>query len=434
MKYKFWNIPLLLAVLIAFASCEDTSLTEEEIAELTEKQEAEALNNSLKNAVFDIMEEWYLWNDQLPSVNINDYDNPDDLLSALMNSPTDKWSYIEKEDEYKAYFEKGEYEGYGVRMARDFDGNLRVAFVYDDSPFGRAGVKRSWIIDKVDGTSIKNIDGLQLSNLLEGNSHRFDFIKVDGSLVNENLTKTTIGINSVLNADIILQDNSKIGYLAFNSFLATSEEELTTAFQKFADENIEDLIIDLRYNGGGRVNIAEWMASNIIGNAGNGKNFIKYNFNSIKASEFNESVPFNAPTIPLNLDRIVVITSRGSASASELLINGLRPFIEVKLVGDDTYGKPVGSFPFFHEGYAISPISFKIVNDQGIGEYYDGIKADVYIEDDLNNLLGSPNESRLKEALYYLRNNTFSGTIARQNLRDNQEIEMTGFRLEIGAF
>lgn len=428
-----WNKWWLAPVFLIFIACEEDDIVQDQVAPVEPTEDT--LNSNLKTAVYDIMNEWYLWNDQLPEVDIDAYEDANALLSAMMNKPTDKWSYIEEEDTYNALFERGEYEGYGVRMSRDMDGNLRVAFVYEDSPFGRAGVERSWIIDKINGTSIKEVDGFTLGQLLEGSNHQFAFLKPDGSTVTENFTKSTIGINTVMNADVLERPNSKVGYLAFNSFLATSEEELDQAFQKFQSAGIQELIIDLRYNGGGRVNIAEWMASNIIGNAGSGKNFIEYSFNQEKADEYNEAVPFNEPTIPLNLDRIVVITSRASASASELLINGLRPFIDVKLVGDDTYGKPVGSFPIFYQGYAISPISFKIVNDQGVGEYYNGLQADVYVEDDLSHKLGDPNESRLKEALYYLENGTFSGTTARQVSRiKEQQVSLYGFQQEIGAF
>jgi len=432
-KLKFlFVIPALLLL----SACEEEQvLTEEERLALEEQQQAENLNATLKSAVYDIMNEWYLWNDQLPDVNPANYKDADELLNAMMFTPTDKWSYIQEEETYKSFFDDGEYQGYGLRMARDLEGNIRVAFVYNDSPFGRAGVERSWIIDKINGTSISNIDGQTFSQLLSGDSHTFEFIKPDGTVATESLSKSTIGINTVLSAEVIERNNIKVGYLAFNSFLATSEEELNQAFQRFQSEGIQELVIDLRYNGGGRVNIAEWMASNIIGNAGTGRNFIVYSFNQDKSEELNESIPFTEPNVPLNLNRIVAITSRASASASELLINGLRPFIEVKLIGDDTYGKPVGSFPFFVEGYAISPISFKIVNDQGIGDYYTGLKADAYVEDDLSHRLGDPSESRLREALHYLENGTFSGTIARSaDATKNQQIEMRGFRQEIGAF
>lgn len=432
---RYWLLLLAFPVLI-FTACEDDEvLQEREVPDAQSAQELEEVN-ALKQEVYDVMQEWYLWNDQLPEVDLADFESTDQLMNALKYSPLDKWSYIEKEEEYDAFFEKGEYEGYGFRMAFDDDGNLRVAFVYNDSPFGRAGVQRSWIINKINGKLVRDLrEEGALNQALEGSSHNFEIIRADGSTVSQSVTKTTIGINTVLKDQIIELNQKKVGYLAFNSFLATSEEELRASFQKFKDNTIDELIIDLRYNGGGRVNIASWMASNILGSQSIGRNFMEYQFNADKADEYNEQEAFIAPEIPLELDHVIFITSSGSASASELLINGLRPFIDVTLIGDDTYGKPVGSAPFKYGGYAINPIIFKILNDQGIGEYFDGIQADAYVIDDLTHDLGDPEEARLKEALYFIENGIFSGAAARQSpFVKDQQIELEGFRREIGAF
>ncbi len=429
---KLESIFLLLGLLIGFASCKDDVLSEQEI----EVRQEQILTMALKDTVYNIMKEWYLWNDQIPDVNVADYASADALLKAMMNRELDKWSYIEKEETYDALFDKGQYEGYGFRMAFDPEDNLRVAFVYKDSPFGRSGVQRAWIINKIDGKAVKDlIASSTLNTALEGNSHTFEMIRPDGSAITETVSKTTIGINTVLTDKVFEASNTAVGYLAFNSFLATSEEELKVSFQRFKSANVQELIIDLRYNGGGRVNIAEWMASNIIGNLGTGKNFLQYKYNKDKAEENDLQVPFDKAEIPLNLDRVVFITSGSSASASELLINGLRPFVNVTLIGDDTYGKPVGSFKFPFEGYAINPISFKVLNDQGIGEYYEGLKADAFVEDDLRHDLGDPDELRLKEALYYIENGIFSGVNARQKeVVKAQEVLLEGFSREIGAF
>jgi C-terminal processing protease CtpA/Prc len=367
---------------------------------------------------------------------MDDYNSADALMDAMLNKTYDKWSYIQKEETYDALFERGEYKGYGVRMAFDLDGQLRVAFVYEDSPFGRAGIERSWIIDEINGTSVRTLaDNGQLNSMLRADNHTFGMIKPDGSAENFSLAKSTIGMNTVTAEEIFDLDGTKVGYLSFVSFLATSEEELDASFQRFQAENIRELIVDLRYNGGGRVNIAEMMASNIIGEAGEGRNFIKYRHNAEKSAQYDQSVQFNSPQIPLQLDRLIVITSSGSASASELLINGLRPFVDVVIIGDDTYGKPVGSRPFRFGGYAISPISFKILNDNDEGEYFGGLQADAYVVDDLSRKLGDPEEARLQEALYFIRNGSFSGLNARSSRTlKEQQLEISGFQQEIGAY
>ena len=145
-------------------------------------------------------------------------------------------------------------------------------------------------------------------------------------------------------------------------------------------------------------------------------------------------VSFAAPDFPLDLNRLVVIASGRTASASELLINGLRPFMDVLIVGENTYGKPVGSRPFRYGGYAISPIILKIVNDNGEGEYYEGFAPDVLVADDLSHNFGDPEEARLKEALQFIETGAFSDENARRIPSAlSKPIEFSGFQQEIGT-
>ncbi|MFP4092451.1 MAG: S41 family peptidase [Cyclobacteriaceae bacterium] len=428
---KYFPVYLLLPLFFFLASCE-----KDEVVEQIPDEQVFTAEDSLKMAVFQVMDEWYLWNDEIPEVNVDEYETADALMDAMMNKTYDKWSYIENEEDYDALFDRGEYKGYGIRMAFDDKGQLRVAFVYNDSPFGRAGVDRSWIIDKINGASVKTLaENGTLNEVLAAESHTFDLIKPDGTTATLPMSKSTIGMNTVTEVEVFQLEGAKVGYLSFVSFLATSEAELDVAFQQFKAENIDELIVDLRYNGGGRVNIAEMMASNIMGNGGVGRNFLKYRHNDDKSAEYDQTVPFNSAKIPLDLDRLIVITSSGSASASELLINGLLPFVDVVLIGDDTYGKPVGSRPFRFGGYAINPISFKVLNDIDEGEYFGGLQADAYVVDDLSHKLGDPEEARLKEALYFIENGSFTGLNARssQQLRE-QQIELEGIQREIGAY
>jgi len=159
------------------------------------------------------------------------------------------------------------------------------------------------------------------------------------------------------------------------------------------------------------------LASNIIGPAGIGKNFIEYVHNEDKTA-YNQSHTFIEAELPLNLTRLIVIATESTASASELIINGLKPFMDIILVGDDTHGKPVGSYSFNDRDkkYAINPITFAITNEDGEGYYFDGLKADVYVPDGLARDFGDPEESQLKEVLYYIEHGSFSISGARQTL------------------
>ncbi len=357
--------------------------------------------------VYDIMNEWYFWNDELPPVEVTDYKTPEELLEALRKRPLDRWSYIEDAETYDQLFNQGIYKGYGVQFGWDTEGYLRIAYVYQDSPFYKAGVRRTWRVISINGISAENFTGS-----LRADNNTFVLEDTEGQVFTKNITAQEVKVNTVLYHGVVPVQGKKIGYLVFNSFLQTSKDELKPVFQEFQSERITELILDLRYNGGGRVNIAEYLAANIIGANGEGKNFYEYIYNEDKADE-NEAVPFYTPDIPLDLPRLFVIASKSTASASELIINGLLPFMDVVVIGDDTYGKPVGSFGFRLEAYVLNPICFAITNDDGYGFYFDGLKANAYVPDDLTRDLGDVNEARLKEALYYIETGNFSSSGSR---------------------
>lgn len=381
-------------LLVALAGCRDDDMPGPDV-----NREEGAIQD-----VYAIMKEWYLWNDELPDLNLSEFDTPQEVMEALRKNPIDRWSFIEDAETYDQLFDQGKYEGYGVRFAWEDDNTLRIAFVYKDSPFYEAGVRRGWKVNKINGQAAANLTGS-----LSAATNAFEFESPEGTLLQQTFTKEEIDINTVLHSSVIPVNNIKAGYLVFNSFLQTSETELKAVFEEFQAAGISDLILDMRYNGGGRVNIAEYLASNIIGPAGSGKNFIEYVHNENK-TEYNRTHTFIESTLPLNLTRLIVIASESTASASELIVNGLKPFMDIIIVGDDTHGKPVGSYSFNDRDkkYAINPISFAITNEDGEGYYFDGLKADVYVPDGLARDFGDPEESQLKEALFFIENGSFS--------------------------
>lgn len=390
-------IGLLLVVLLA--GCQD-----DDMPDVT--REAGAIED-----VYNIMKDWYLWNDELPELDLSQFNTPQEVMEALRKTPIDHWSFIEDAETYNQLFEQGKYEGYGVRFEWENQNILRLAFVYKDSPFYEVGVRRGWKINKINGQSVPN-----LTTNLSDATNTFEFENPEGKIVNGTFTKKEIAVNTVLYDSIITVNNNKIGYLVFNSFLQTSEAELKAVFTEFKAAGITDLILDMRYNGGGRVTIAEYLATNIIGPAGSGKNFIEYVHNEDRAEFYNKNQTFIDPELPLNLTRLIALTSKSTASASELIINGLKPFMDIILIGENTHGKPVGSYSFNDRDkkYAINPISFAITNADGEGYYFDGLPVDAHIADDLIHDFGDPEEARLKEALYYIEHGEFSDSGARQ--------------------
>lgn len=177
-------------------------------------------------------------------------------------------------------------------------------------------------------------------------------------------------------------------------------------FNGYASNGINDLIVDLRYNGGGYVNVQQKMANYLAPAAANGQVMMQYRFND-KYTRENQTINFSK-TGSLNLPRIVFIVSNNTASASELIINNLKPFMEVVLVGPSrTYGKPVGYFPIPLGDQYIFPVSFRTVNNKGEGSYFGGFQLNNQVADGLDKDWGDPAESTLASALKYLTTGAF---------------------------
>ncbi|MDQ6902359.1 MAG: S41 family peptidase [Bacteroidota bacterium] len=314
-----------------------------------------------------------------------------------------------------------------------------VEYVYKNSPSGFAGVQRGWHISKINNVNIgyDNASIAILNDVFFGtntNSAAFEFTKDDGSKADVTLTKGTFTANSVLYTNVITAGARKTGYIVFNQFFgAGSRTELTNAFNDFATQGINELVVDLRYNHGGSTETQDALANIIAPASATGQTMYTYIYNdSLQAGNFpllkrkftlsSTSFLRSANTIQykkagsINVSRVFFIVSRETASASELLINNLRPYLDVKLVGDTTYGKPVGFFPIPIYDYAIYPISFKTVNSAGSAEYYDGFAPDKLTPDGINKNWGDVTEPSLASALRYISTGSFTGRVANNNI------------------
>jgi carboxyl-terminal processing protease len=162
-------------------------------------------------------------------------------------------------------------------------------------------------------------------------------------------------------------------------------------------------VLDLRYNGGGLVDVAVHLASLIGGTRTNGQVMLNYVHNDKIGPQLNKTTRFTNPEGALNLQRLVVITTRGSASASELVINSLRPYMPVTVIGDATYGKPVGQYGLRFCDKILYPVAFSIKNANLEGDFFDGIPVDCVASDDYTHQLGDTNEASFAEALRFIR-------------------------------
>ena len=380
---------------------------------------------------------WYLWNDLMPTVNLNDFStsNPSELLDALRNTELDKWSYITTIEKFYQYYEAGTYVGYGFGNVTDSDGNIRIAFLYEDSDLNSYGIKRGWIIKKINGQIIN--ESSDISNLLGsddiGVSNTIEFESPLGVIVSEVFVKKLITMNTVLHKEVLDVNSDKVGYFVLKSFIEPSMDELTETFSYFNAEGVNEVVIDLRYNGGGRMDVAMYLVSFLISSEIDGQNFINYTHNETLS---HENFGYNAvrSSSSLDLDKVYFITSKGSASASEAIINGLDPYLDVYLVGDDTYGKPVGMYSLLSNksNLVYVPVTFKLTNSVDFGDYYDGLPADSYVSDALITDFGEL-EAVLSEVLNHISTGTFSSSKTSGDIFKTKVKEIRNLNDELGS-
>lgn len=419
MKNKVYKVAGFLVIVVGFL-----------VLNSCEKEKIFFSTRDTVNELYAVMDDYYYWIDSIPSFDPDNYDEPVDLLEAMRYDLRDKWSYITTKTENEQYYEEGTYVGYGFGYKADSEGNLRITYLYDDSDFNELGIERGWKINKVNGTNVTQDSnlGTLLGDDEIGVINFFEFESPLGDIVSAQVAKKIVTINTVVYKDVIQADSKKVGYFVFVSFIGPSEQELTSLFADFASENIDELVIDLRYNGGGMISIVEHLAGLIAPASVDDQKFLSYVHNNDN-SALNESIYFNVNANTLGLDKVYFITSKGSASASEAIINGLEPYITTYIVGDDTYGKPVGMYSFYsrYSDLVYVPISFKLVNKNDFGDYYDGLKADSYVEDDLSHNFGIQ-EATFSNILNHVNTGNFislksSGEIFRAPVKEIRTIK-----------
>jgi len=414
--FKTFITGLLLSGLFVFNACEKEKIFPFSYDNTTEE-------------LYSIMDKYYYWVDSIGGFEPGNYASPDELLEAMRYNPRDRWSYITTKEENEQYYEEGTFVGYGFGYAPDENGKIRITYLYADSDMAGLGITRGWIINKINGNAID--DNSNISSLLGatqiGVSNTFEFESPSGEVITQTLSKKLVSINTVIYKDVFVSGSKKAGYMVFESFIGPSEEELNIAFNYFKSQNVNELVIDLRYNGGGMIDIVEHLAGYIIPDDLDNKKFLTYKHNE-KNSNINESIYFNQHPNSLRLNKVYFIAGKGSASASEAIINGLDPYIDVYIVGDDTYGKPVGMYSFNSRisDLVYVPICFSLVNANDYGNYFNGLTADSYVTDDVYHNFGIE-EAVFAEAMYHITYGSFSsaksaGTIYRAPVKEIRSI------------
>lgn len=370
-------------------------------------QLANCSTTSQNRYVYDAMRDLYFWNTEVPTVNAASYASPEALLEALRYRPLDeRYSYIGARAAEEAFYSDSQFVGFG--FGNQYDGlGLRILQVFPDSPASEAGLRRGDRIVAIGGQSVVALAaagqlGAALGPSQEGFTMAIRYERADGSVVDARMVKRPVTIPTVSVLNVYEVEGRKVGYLFFRNFVQPSREALDEAFTALRDVGATELVLDLRYNGGGLVTVAQHLASLIGGTRTEGQIFAEYFHNSRNAFR-NQITRFEGKPNTLNLQRLVVITTGSSASASELVINALRPFIPVTTVGETTYGKPVGQYGLTFCDKVLYPVAFTLRNADGQGDFFNGIAADCAARDDADRELGDAAEASLAEALHVIR-------------------------------
>ncbi|QSW87685.1 peptidase S41 [Flavobacterium endoglycinae] len=462
MKTILKSVLLLFLLAFSLQSCED----QDDVESPADLQ--------INDFIWKGLNQFYLWQPDVPNLAddrfstqndlnsfLRGYSDPEDLFQNLLYKPISKFPKGQAVDRFSWIVEdysvleqelQGTSKNDGVDYRLSYKPNSTtelvgfVRYILPNSYASAKNIKRGDLFTGVNGTQL-TVSNYQ--SLLNADSYTLNMATYDGSTIKTNgvtvpLVKTTLDENPVFINKVIVSGSHKIGYLMYNGFYSNYDAQLNSAFASLKGEGITDLVLDLRYNGGGSINTAARLASMITGQFKD-KIFAKEKWNP-KVNEFYENedpeslnVRFvdkidGAAINSLNLNKIYIITTDGTASASELVINGLVPYISVIQIGETTVGKNVGSVTLYdsptfgkanrnlNHKYAMQPLVLKIVNANDFGEYTDGLKPTYEQLEYITNMgvLGDASEPLLNLAI-----SKITGSAAKRIQQDRKEALQT---------
>lgn len=479
-------------ILLLFFSCyayQQSDIIQEIPDENTSQYEYGEMNDQVLN----LMRQYYLWYENIPQEIPAYYQyQPQELLKEI-RVPIDSWSRLYTLKEYQDHFEKGEYLGHGFQFAVK-DREIIISAIYKESPLYHQGVRRGWKILAVDNVLIDNFFNaasqfdsqafnLAMDTETSGkNEVLFKFLDKEKKVQELSNTEQEIKIDYVPSYTCFTGEAGEtIAYLAYSGFMGPSVEELFEAFRYFSSQNASEMILDLRYNGGGYLDLSDLLAnliaplylenevmlklvcndqtefynrtyyfipsfnpdkistSLLIFLINNHSGFSHINLNQseedIRAA-YKETISTNPDLNPASfqvpVSRLFVITTENTASASEVIINCFRPYIDVHLIGERSYGKPVGMFGFSinqtnGNQWLLLPVSFSLKNAEDFDNYYTGFIPDYSCEDDYSHLLGSSQEKNIAAALHYINTGDFPESISSRSQNKSQAVLYADF-------
>lgn len=384
---------------------------------------ARPAGQTLNEEVYAYYKDWYLWYDTLPQSGVNgfgpnNYATVDALVEALRKQPEDRFSYVDTVSRYFAFFNDGTVTGYGVGLTRRNNTQIFVQFTDENSPARLGGLVRGQQVLAINGYTIAQLDAGtaggydgQLGTTNAGVPARFTITDAAGQR-DITVSSATYRSKTVLDARLL---SATVGYLGVKSFLQPTVNEIAAAFNDPAWNAVTDLVLDLRFNGGGSVAVAGDMTSTILGTNYNSQTFAELRYNA-KHTASNQTFRLANPRNPsLNIRRIVVIATTRTCSASEEVITALQSFATVKIVASNpdssgryTCGKPIGFSPRSFQvrpgvddpnDPVVSAAVFRSVASNGATDYFNGLAPTCVIQDDLTRAVGDVNEAMLAGAV-----------------------------------
>ncbi|MBR5399648.1 MAG: hypothetical protein IK103_07635 [Bacteroidales bacterium] len=380
-------------------------------------------STTVKSYVDQLMKQYYYWADQMPSSSTMKGNSVQQYFQSRLVKK-DRWSWMMNGLSYNS-METGISTSYGFHIAQPIehfkDYDVYIQYVDKNSPLAKAGVTRGWQLAQIGGTNVETlIKNDQFYDEIGKTSNSFTFRKPDETSVVLNLSQTSYQSNSVTLSKVFtaadcdkLSKGAKVGYILYTTFNSNMKNEIVSALTQMKSQGITDFILDLRYNGGGDLDVCTDIAGYLAPASADGKDFVTLSHNLANKKE-DKSYSIKRTANSLDLGRLYIITGARTASASESMINCLSPYMEVITVGGQTYGKPNGMYVFLYPpkakekdiDYAFLPICFYCMNSLGKADYDNGITPNNKRYDDLYHDF-SGEEDLIKACLMHIATGTY---------------------------
>jgi carboxyl-terminal processing protease len=361
------------------------------------------------------MDTEYFWYDRHPRPDAAPFERIQAFFEALLFTgdatvPTgDVWSFTESTASFDQFYGEGRTLGYGlfvagIEIADTPSAPLRVRYIEPASPAATAGLQRGETIVALNDRPAAEYhpDFGVLSPAEAGDVLRLRVRNAQGVERDVSLTARVFDLTPVSDSRVVTSPaGTPIGYVVLKDFISQAGNPLHAAFADFKARGVREVVLDLRYNGGGLVSTAALLASYVVGSGAVGGTFALLRHNDQRQAA-NSTFRFTQQAQALGATRVFVLGGPRTCSASELVINGLKPFVDVVQIGDTSCGKPVGFVPVDRCGNTFSAVNFESVNADGEGRYWSGLAPRCAVADDLDHALGDPAEGLLAEARGYV--------------------------------